>query len=382
VYSAYFNVDKNDQELVRLVVEANEMRIKLSQEYLSTLESHEISNFRIDLNKTQGDSYMPLDLVVVIITTKRADVGIELGYLTQTTARVLSVLQDNQGRKTEFKSTQLFVCNVDYRPNEHVEALGVAAYVDYVTRFSEMQEQNSEQQLIDKFEKEKEDYVFCMGEAFKRRPRYIMIIEDDVLLDVNAILTVDHLLHVRINVPKPYVERTLSKWISLKLYYPERWSGYANEPDKILELIGLAFIGGSLSTFVHQSILWWLSFRKHPRWITSTVVFCIGALTLIAAAVLIGRQYLRFWRRFSVYTHRLVSAPDCCTQAVIYPVEVISDLKEYLQQITCDIEFAVDLAIDQFAKLHGLQRHLVEPNVARHIGFVSTVRRKDAADFL
>ena len=87
----------------------------------------------------------------------------------------------------------------------------------------------------------------------------------------------------------------------------------------------------------------------------------------------------------SPYLQRLESsAPGCCTLAVLYPRPIAASLVTYLNSVTCNIDFALDSAVDEFAQVKSLETFLVEPNIAVHIGLVSNLRgyAKFVAEYL
>lgn len=362
-YSKFFSSDPNNVEIVRQILNENNLRISIAQDFL-----------RSYIKKT-ASAEEPVDLVVAVITINRDSDSVgQLGYLTQTVARVLSVIQNDHSEI--FRNKIVFICNVDAKGSQHSEAVYLSKVVTVVSRFPNGTVGSERQENFNIFEKEKSDYVFCLRKAYSYNPHYILMMEDDVLLNYNSFTTLTHLLRSRVD---PHEDDPIS-WLFTKLYYPEKWQGYAYEPDKVGELIGIALLGGTVLALI--------AFKLYNRRCTTkthiSVLFVVGAMTSTVMAVLIGRPYIRSWRRFSPYTHRLVRAPDCCTQAVLYPTSVVEGLAEYLSEVVSNIDFSVDLAIDAFAHEHGLRRHLVEPNLCRHIGFVSTIRSyaKKAAEFL
>ena len=106
-----------------------------------------------------------------------------------------------------------------------------------------------------------------------------------------------------------------------------------------------------------------------------TALLCLG----------LGRPHARAWRSlFGGGFHRTVPAPDCCTQAVLYPTRVVDGLVRHLADQRCTIDYSVDIAVAGYARLRRLDSYLVDPNLVRHIGFVSSVRQygKRVADFI
>jgi len=169
-------------------------------------------------------------------------------------------------------------------------------------------------------------------------------------------------------------------WLFLKLYYPEKWSGYGRYWRTVVELAGYSVLGGFLCAGVIRLTPRCCSCRSMPAWFW----FAVGAAFAALVCASTGRQYVESWRRYFASTHQLVAAPGCCTQATLYPARVISDLCAYLARVHSNSKFAVDLALDGFARTSGLKSYLVEPNVVRHIGLVSSLshQSKTARHFL
>lgn len=345
------------------MLDENNLRISVAQDFLRSYI------------KETTSAEEPVDLAVAVITINRDSDSVgQLGYLTQTVARVLSVIQNDQSEI--FRNKIVFICDVDVQESQHSEAVYLSRFVRIVSRFPNGTLGLKPQERFSIFEKEKSDYVFCLREAYKYNPHYILMMEDDVMLNPNSFMTLTHLLRSRVVLR----EDNPIPWLFTKLYYPEKWQGYAYEPDKVGELIGIALLGGTVLAFFAFK----LSNRRCTTKTRISALFVVGAMTSTIIVVLIGRPYIQSWRSFLPYTHRLVRAPDCCTQAVLYPASIVEGLAKYLSEVVCNIDFSVDLAIDAFASEHGLRRHLVEPNLCRHIGFVSTIRSyaKKAAEFL
>jgi len=324
------------------------------------------------------------DLVIIVITMNRERAMTDedrlltynLGYLTQTVARLLQIVHTDD--TATFRRKKLVVCNGDPQPQRFTEAWELSKFVHTVFRY-----QNNSARLYDvltgnMFEKEKDDYIYCLQTASRFPSPYYVVLEDDVLLDEYAFETVFFLM-------KYHNLFSDVDWLFLKLHYPEKWSGYGQNWQTVVELGGYSVFGGSLCVAVALLIIsrgrkWLASFWNLPLlfW------FVVGAVFCVLLSLSIGRQHVELWRQYLVSTHRIVAAPGCCTQAIVYPAHVISDLSKHLARVHCDYDFSVDIAIDGFAHVRGLKTYLIEPNIGKHIGLISNLRRnsKSAQHFL
>ena len=353
-YSKYFQGEGNAKHIISAVHAQNDLRKKIATSYFSTLDRKVNDGFY------KYAEYDESDIAVGVITMKREN-GNAL-YLTQTLASADMSLKQN----TSYKKPILFLCNVDPEPLKHQEAVDLAKYFHSHAHYDDKGIKPDQ----DRFEKEKEDYSFCLIKALSYQPKYVLLLEDDAQPRNNFFDNLKYLIDNRINHHSHYDEGSgdhLMDWFLVKLYYPEKWIGYGNEIDKIMELLALGCVGG---------ILFYL-FIQLPQ------SFILGALYFIILAFLVGRQYFVHLRRISVYFYRVLPAPGCCTQAVLYTKASARQVAHHLSTVTCTVDFSVDLAIDALVYQHGGLSYVVEPNLVRHIGMVSTVRRtKKAAEFL
>jgi len=307
------------------------------------------------------------NLVVVVITMSREQKDQQiynLGYLTQTVARLLRIVHTDSTAK--FQRKKLLVCDVDTQPKRFAEAADLSDHVQIMFRY-----QNATTKLTENLhEKEKDDYIYCLRAASRFVSPYYLVLEDDVLLDESAVESVYFVMS--------YFDLfSAIDWLFLKLYYPQKWSGYGRNLQTVVELAGYSVLGG----FLCASVIWLMpkccKCRAMPAWFW----FAVGAGFAPLLCVSIGRQYVESWRRYFSSTHQLVAAPGCCTQATLYPALVISELCAHLSRVHCHPKFPVDIAVDGFAHVRGLKRYLVEPNVVRHIGLMSSLAKSQSAKY-
>lgn len=356
---------------MRQLVTENNDRINFAEEFLrgDISRSSDVSN---------GKQF---DLVIVVITLNRESKNTgKLRFLTQTVAHLMMLVKKDTSKL--FEKKHVMICNVDEEGDEFSEAVSLSNIVQVVSEFANASEAD-DQEIIDVFEKEKVDYIFCLHQAQQYKPQYVLMIEDDVILEADSLETVEHLVNLRLSHADHNRMDSEAAWLFVKLYYPEKWQGYGYEQDKIGELVGIAALGGTLFVFI-TCVLFWPVRLRGLAGMHFLVMFWLGAATSVLTAYLVGRQYVQAWRHWSPYTHRLIPARGCCTQAVIYHSSIVDDLIRYMSDVRCNVDFGVDLVIDEFAETQRLGGYLVEPNVCRHIGFISSLRHysKMAAEFL
>jgi len=350
------------------ILQANDQRLADAKAYLQSLPK------MVHSTATNVDSIVDAEqysLVITVITMSRGQnmttkdqQMYNLGYLSQTVARLLQII--NTDSTASFQHVKLFICNVDTQPKRFAEALDLSGHVQIVSRY-----QNTTAKLTTNLhEKEKDDYVYCLHAASQFTSPYYLVLEDDVLLDVNAVESVYFVMN--------YFDLfSATDWLFLKLYYPQKWSGYGRNVRTVVELISYSLLSG----FLCASVIWLMprccKCRVMPVWFW----FAVGVGFAPLLCVCIGRQYVESWRHYFSSTHQLVAAPGCCTQATLYPALVISDLCAHLAHVRSHAKFPVDIAVDSFAHIHGLKRYLIEPNVVKHIGLISSLSKSPSAKF-
>jgi len=193
---------------------------------------------------------------------------------------------------------------------------------------------------VNRLEKEKQDYIFCLEAASKFEPREgVLLVEDDSLPGDNLVGSLIHLVH----------RQPQKKTAFVKLFHPPSLLGYINpEPYRWVEWVSLSLL--------------LLLLLKLP----------ISLLHLLIAMLfleVVGRQNLIALRpNFS-----MVPAPDCCTVANLYPAAFISKVLTFLNSTRCGPGLAKDFALVKLLKDQNLNAWAVEPNLVTHIGAVSSV---------
>ena len=360
-YSHYYFRGWSRSTMEKRAVDLNTYHAAEAREYIDKLTTNE--SLLIGTQLSQSD----VDLAIGIVTVPRSRPPYRLDYLTQTfVALHRSISQEpvNLERKV------VFMCNTFPGPGNHSE---LQRFTSLVTIYNRYTKDNVSASRLNSFEKEKEDYVYCMNVALTYEPKYVLIIEDDTLA-VNNLLEILHyilLSSVENKFSGGDLSHNVEEWAYLKLFYPNRWKGYAFETIRVLELVSIGLVGGSISVLVGCKCT-----RKESTPSTLLAFFIVGSVYFILAAFMIGRPYLIEWRRISKYTYTVVSAPDCCSPAILYAADKARKLANFLKTVKCNANFPIDYAMDEFAKRNNYKKYLIEPNVFHHIGMFSSIKSK------
>ena len=354
-YSKYYSPLWSQSQMRKRAFDLNDRRLIAAEQFLSLLTPNTTyMSFKSVLQQPD------LTLAVGVVTVRRQHNTHRLNYLTQVISQLIQLFDMD----TTFDSKALFMCDTFPGPGKHDEALRLKRFVPLFRKFPN---ENASHVIMDWFEKEKQDYVYCMQQALKYKPKYIMIVEDDAFPRSEIFKVLHYIMTNRLE--RKHNHGYQEDWAYLKLYYPERWQGYSNEVHTILELIGLGSLGGIAFVVILNFIT-----RKRFRMITQYIFFVLGALYFILVAVSVGRQYMVEWHRLSKHFYRLLPAPDCCSPANVYAQHMAVQLTHFLSSVTCSSHFPMDAALDQFATKHSYQRYVVEPNLIKHIGMVSSIK--------
>lgn len=329
------------EQVLQQSFENGQAALKFWQDMTSTKAS--------TLNPTSAPRFP--ELLVTVVTAKRRE-GQDYHYLLQVMQRLLSLLGDCGERPC----AEVLVCDVENYPLINEDTLLLEKQFLVVHRSAE---EPSRRDRLNTFEREKQDYVYCLRKGWElRTPKNVVVLEDDAVPKPDFFRVVQDLLS------RSFSQNTLY----VKLYHPERLQGYWNpEPYRILEWIGLGVIGASaillfLCHFAHPS-LW-----SFPQLVFFTVYVMVGS-------ELFGRHYLLEMRRISPQLYAVFPATECCTPAMLYPGNSSVRVANYLDQTTCSKGNAKDTVLYRLARsIPGERAHCVEPNVITHIGAFSSVR--------
>ncbi|KAG8434878.1 hypothetical protein GDO86_013004 [Hymenochirus boettgeri] len=291
-------------------------------------------------------------LAITIITTRRQA---EYHYLLQVAQSFLRQLSDCG---PYCFNVRLFICNVDPSPALHADACLLSHLLPYVERNFEGQEDD----FPNIFEREKQDYSFCLSNTLKSfSPEYIMIVEDDAVPEKEIFSAFWELIKVR------FPDEPLGGALYAKLYHPERLQGYLNpEPMRILEWIGLGSLVGLALNWIYTHLLCQSKF--------SWRYFIVFTVYTMLMAELFGRHYILEVRRILPALYNVVPATECCTPAMLFSEASAHRTLMYLDEIKCQSGYAKDTALYKELGRRGEWAWALEPNMVKHIGLFSTLR--------
>lgn len=299
------------------------------------------------------------DLLITVVTARRNE-GWDFHYLLQVMQQLTTILP-SCGRR---RCAEVLVCDVESGSQENQDASLLEAHFKVIRRSSE--ERLKYRDLINTFEREKRDYVFCLRRGWDLlKPRNVVVLEDDALPMLDFFHVVMDLLS----------RRFASNTLYIKLYHPERLQRYWNpEPYRLLEWAGLGLVGATalLLTFTYWNPCSF-SFTLSPAHLLFFTLY------FMAAAELLGRHYLLEVRRISPQLYAVAPATECCTPAMLFPGNATLRVAEYLDNSFCTKGNAKDTVLYQLVRsVPGEHAHSVEPNLVTHIGAFSSVRANPA----
>ncbi|XP_036593499.1 post-GPI attachment to proteins factor 4 [Trichosurus vulpecula] len=295
-------------------------------------------------------------LLITIITVYRQP---EFHYVLQVASQFHRLLQ--QCGQPCLRH-QLFLCDVDWN-SKHKDAKLLANFMPVTSRFAGTKGMNVSRSVVrNTFEKEKQDYVYCLEKSLQTyNPEYILMVEDDAVPEEQIFSVLRHLLETRLSEPH------LRNALYLKLYHPERLQCYFNpEPMRILEWFGVGMFLGPLLSWAYVKIanLPGLNYR----------IVLFFSLYSMGLAELVGRHYLLELRRLAPALYNVVPTTQCCTPAMLFPASAAQRTVSYLAEISCRNGFAKDMALYSFLQDKNERAYVVEPNLVRHIGLFSSLR--------
>ncbi|XP_056136147.1 transmembrane protein 246 [Lampris incognitus] len=294
-------------------------------------------------------------LLVTVVTARRTE-GRDFHYLLQVMQRLAGLLTGCG----EQRCAEVLVCDVESSPLGNEDASLLEGKF-WVVRRSPIEQQRVDAH-VNTFEKEKRDYVYCLGKGWELvRPQNMVVLEDDALPRQDFFTVVQNLLS------RKFVLQTLY----VKLYHPERLQRYWNpEPYRILEWVGLGVVG---ATMLLLALPLWnplaLSFTLSPAHLL------LLSLYIMAVVELVGRHYLLEVRRISPQLYAVSPATECCTPAMLFPGNSSLRAMDYLDGSFCFKGNAKDTVLYHMVRsTPGERAHSLEPNLVNHIGAFSSVR--------
>ena len=301
------------------------------------------------LNKKNQAKAIP-EYCFVIITVSRP---VQTNFLTRVVAALLPQLPPNGFVFTVFNA----------EGPTHEEAMNLSSQIPVYTYAGDDGESSP-----NSYSKEKNDYVLALEWCHKRKARFSVILQDDALPRQDFMQRLQLIMNYRMS-------KSNSEWIFLKLYYPEKWQGWGNEKNIVIELIVCAILGGFILTLILcclQSLITQTLKVDHHF----IIQFLLSSVFIAYILLALGRPHWIALRYHSTHLSSVVYAPECCIPAVLYPQTHLGGLIQYLKESKCSRYFPVDLAMDKFADKQGLLKQLAIPNLVEHIGFISSLPGK------
>uniref|UniRef100_A0A8D0E5W6 Post-GPI attachment to proteins GalNAc transferase 4 n=1 Tax=Salvator merianae TaxID=96440 RepID=A0A8D0E5W6_SALMN len=292
-------------------------------------------------------------LLITIITVQRRP---EFHYVLQVASRFHRLLQKCG---SSCQNHKILLCNVETDPSSHMDVKLLANFFAVVNRYGGRE---SLDHSLNRFEKEKRDYSFCLEQSLQSySPEYVLLVEDDAVPEEEIFSVIHHLLKMRFS--KPHLQNALY----VKLYHPERLQCYINpEPMRILEWVGIGMLGGPLLGFLYA----WASGRSSLSW-PIVLFFALYCMLLVE---LVGRHYLLELRRLAPPLYNIVPVTECCTPAMLFSAPSAHRVLAYLKELHCRPGFAKDIALYSLLLSKGEWAFVVEPNLVRHVGMFSSLR--------
>ncbi|KXJ13702.1 transmembrane protein 246 [Exaiptasia diaphana] len=324
------------------------------------------------------------DLAITIITTARnqgADNYNPL-YLTQVVWKMLWLIYEGQRNNIVDLKVSFSVCNVDGYPEVHKEAMDLTYFLYVNNKYQDKHDKSFKTWNI--FEKEKQDYVYCLNSSLEQNPKFILVVEDDSYPEDDLFIVLKTLISSGTPVHKKHYglsskhgkQFKIGDSIYVKLFHPERLIGYISlEPDRLSELFGISSLFGTVLLVVYRytinkRIASESLYHRNVLWLS---LFIYVALVVMA----VGRPHLlKFRRLLSPHLYSFMSAPECCTPAMLFPHHGAQEVVEHLSSQSCYPSNGKDTVLDKYIKAKNKKAFIVQPNLFKHIGFFSSLRQK------
>ncbi|XP_046572588.1 post-GPI attachment to proteins factor 4-like isoform X2 [Haliotis rubra] len=353
-----------EEEERRLITE-NDLRLVENEQIVKKYNESVIKNSQSGPLLHSED----VDVGITVITVSRnrhRKGGYKPKYLTQVVGRLLGLLNNTANHSK--RKYGLFVCNVDDHPETYDELKPLKIILPTFQMY-----QKTRDSKIDIFEKEKRDYIFCLEETLKLNALYAFLVEDDGYPHKDLIPVLERTIdsHVEQKAVAEFSPKVLPRNVTyVKFYHPERLLGYiSTELERLPELFAVSFVFGTLMVILYAHfVLQWTRNNLKVIWFVC-VLYC-GLVALF-----VGRVNLMEMRRMSVQTYQVTSAPSCCTPAMLYPRQGGREIVKRLSAVTCKRRYGKDMALEDIRRRHGYTALMVQPNLFKHIGLYSSLRK-------
>ena len=367
-FSKVFHVFNQKDDTPKLARRLNSERLMKAKHYLGSLNETILPYYSTTPN-----------IVIVIVTVKRtAYDSSNLGYVLQTVAATHKLFVNDKA----FLNKTMMICNVDLYPKNYTDVVSLKPYIPVVERYGvssriSININKTRQTLYknryysSKYDKETIDYMYCLEAAYSLGAKYVLLMEDDSI-------PMEPALDVLLNkIQYLDTKQDRQHYAYIKLYYPQRWQGYAYDVSRIIEIISIGCVGAGMVVFLHFILC------KSRLYYVQVAYFLCGAWLFVLGAMIIGRQNVFEFYRISKYLYTLKSSPGCCTQAMLYTRQFIPPIIEFLSAKHKNLH--TDLAIYNFTNVTGVRAYQIEPNLFYHVGMytsLTTNKHKNAEEFI
>jgi hypothetical protein len=325
---------------------------------------------RTGMNKFSENNESVCLLSISIITLSRENNLTESEqphYLLQTVAALIKLI--NRLDQNYFE-IYLSICNVDLNPKTYVDMNYIPEWITIFQRDKEKR-----QSFKNRYEKEREDYVFCMKKVLEHNASFLLILEDDALphQDLFNVMKKELFENDQCELKKDkfkdlfYVKLHTNSW-DLNFVRLWRWTKFlfftGFDLGKVFELM-------IISLFLDVLII--VALKKYSKLQLSYHMSFILFIYIAWVLNVIGRQNISIVRRYILgITHEMSDATGGSLVATFYPRASAEATVQYLNSVECDKSYPKDVALNRLARKHWQQLLLIEPPLFTHIGYHST----------
>lgn len=360
---------RNVTEEISKLAQENDQRLLFARRYLNFTTYAKKKPEKIEYESPNNLT----DVVITVITVSRKTTvrGFKWKtynprYLMQTVSKLIQLLRSNSS--TRVFNYGLMVCNVDSSPEAHEEVKALSSSVHTIVKYK-----NSSEVPLNRFEKEKQDYTYCLGKSLVYKPKYVLLMEDDAYPTNRLLSVLEYSIQNIFEGKFSEFSGQREKIAFLKLYHPERLLGFISiEFYRLFELAAAVSILLTVLTALNRKGVCNLD----KPWRT----ILIAGIYIVLLALAIGRQNLMGLRRISRHFHSFVPAPSCCTPANLYPYnDAVALLSSFAGKVSYS-GHAKDMLLDEFLREYKYKAIYVEPNIFQHIGQYSSLRQGHVLD--
>ena len=357
-YSKYYTGggDGETEEKQLLMVQENERLAKEALDNLADLPEEK------EMTKTQ-ESSVNVTFGVAIITAKRsASLSVNgqfysPSYLTRVLEGIQLSLRNAKQRISNFQS-KVIVCNANGENDLSEELKRLVSKVKIIHL-------KSGQKGASIFTKEKSDYANCLKLLMENvNSSYYIVFEDDALPKKAFFYTVTKIVN--------FWPRIQDDVMSVKLYHPETFLEYTTYPSfsRVVEAICVGILSGFLIALFHT-----LFINRDEEFQLQILIFVLAGIYFVALIECIGRVYFTEVRRSHWQFYSMVPSPGCCTPVMLFTKPGANIFSKCLTNKSYESE-KLDFLLEKCAYDNWMTTWYIEPNLASHIGLISSLRHR------